>query len=431
MSVKKCIIGFAVLLLFLPSAAQTQQSQRGLTASELVQQALERNRDFLATNARVTEAEALLRQAGLRPNPTIEVESKTGWLLGSKGETEQSVAYFYPFETAGKRDKRLQVAEKSKELAQAEIQERKRQLSFDVKTRFVQAVAQYQKLQAINRIIPINRENYQVTASRVALGDAPALEQQLLLTDVNRAEAQQVSLSSGYDAAFVELKMAVGLSRSDSLNIVSNFELLDPQLTLEQLQQSALQNRPDLQILRLLEEQALAEGTLARAEGTPDITGSARYSHTTTRFDQFGLSGTGAVLPLKDSDNILTFGISIPVFSKKRTQGQVDAASARQTEARLRREYLQEAISHEVDAAYRRWSGSKRVMGMLQTGVVQQSEKNLNVIREAYRLGQLRVMDVLNEQRRLVDTELAYIDAQAEAAQALTELERAIGGNLP
>jgi cobalt-zinc-cadmium efflux system outer membrane protein len=40
-------------------------------------------------------------------------------------------------------------------------------------------------------------------------------------------------------------------------------------------------------------------------------------------------------------------------------------------------------------------------------------------------------MDVLNEQRRLVETELAYVDSQAEAALASAELERAVGGNLP
>ena len=428
MSVKKYVIAFAVVLAASSSTALAQQ--QGLTAPALVQMALERNRDFLATNARVTEAEALLRQAGLRPNPTIEAESKTGWLLGSKGETEHSVAYFYPFERSGKREKRVQVAEKSKELAQAEIEERKRQLNFDVKTRFVQAVLQYQKLQAIDRIIPVNRDNYRVTVARVEAGDAAALEQQLLLTEVNRTEAQQFSLSSSYDSALVELKIAVGLSRSDSLRIVPDFDMPDMPLTLDQLQASALQRRPDLKILRLLEEQAVAEGTLARAEGTPDITGSVRYSHSTTRFDQFGLSDTGAVVPLRDSDNTLTFGVSIPLFSKKRTQGQVDAASARQNEARLRREYLQETISQEVEAAYRRWSGAKRFMELLQTGVIQQSEKNLNVIRESYRLGQLRVMDVLNEQRRLVDTELSYIDAQSDVVQALTELEKAVGGNL-
>lgn len=63
--------------------------------------------------------------------------------------------------------------------------------------------------------------------------------------------------------------------------------------------------------------------------------------------------------------------------------------------------------------------------------MLQQSEKNLSVIRQAYQLGQLRLLDVLAEQRRLIETQLNYIDTQLELARALSELERAVGGNLP
>jgi cobalt-zinc-cadmium efflux system outer membrane protein len=66
----------------------------------------------------------------------------------------------------------------------------------------------------------------------------------------------------------------------------------------------------------------------------------------------------------------------------------------------------------------------------LNRGVLDESEKNLSVIRQAYDLGQLRLLDVLNEQRRLLETQLSYIDAQADLARSLAELERAAGGDL-
>ena len=431
MSFRRFAYTIAAAFPFLSFPAFAQQPQVGATAVELVQRALERNRDFLAARARVTEAQALMRQAGLRPTPTIELEGATGKLLGSSGERGYSAAYFHPIETAGKRIKRVAVAETSIGLAVAEVEERKRQLAFEVKSRFIHAVAEELKRTTIDRLIPINRENYQVTAMRVDLGDAAPLEQQLLLTDVNRAEAQQMILSSRAEAAVLDLKAVVGLGRSDSLSIVSDFGFDNRERTLEQVQQLALQNRPDLRILAILESQALGEAELAKAEGKPDLTASARYTRSVSRFDQLGLSESGVVVPLRDADNVLTFGLSIPLFTRQRTQGAVDAALSRATQARLQREHLEQAIVQEVEAAYRRWSGTRRALGILHSGVVQQSEKNLIVIREAYRLGQLRVLDVLNEQRRLIETELAYVDVQAEAAQAFAELERAVGGNLP
>ena len=37
--------------------------------------------------------------------------------------------------------------------------------------------------------------------------------------------------------------------------------------------------------------------------------------------------------------------------------------------------------------------------------MIDQSEKNLAVMRQAYNLGELRLIDILNEQRRLFDIE--------------------------
>ena len=51
-------------------------------------------------------------------------------------------------------------------------------------------------------------------------------------------------------------------------------------------------------------------------------------------------------------------------------------------------------------------------------------------MRQAYNLGELRLLDILNGQRRLLDTELSYIDAQAELFRSYAELEAGPGGSL-
>jgi cobalt-zinc-cadmium efflux system outer membrane protein len=182
--------------------------------------------------------------------------------------------------------------------------------------------------------------------------------------------------------------------------------------------------------LQLLEEQALAEVNLARAEGKPDVTVSARYSRSNSAFDQLGLNPSGELTPLRDRDNILTFGLAIPIFQPKRNQGAIEAAIARSTASQLRREHLEAVVRLEVEAALRRWEAAKRTLEILNRGVIGQSEKNLVVVREAYSLGQLRILDVLNEQRRLIETQLTYLDAQSELFQSFAELERAVGGTI-
>jgi hypothetical protein len=53
------------------------QANQTFSVDQLIEAGLERNRDFLAAKQRLAEAQGLLRQAGVRPAPTIEVEGTT------------------------------------------------------------------------------------------------------------------------------------------------------------------------------------------------------------------------------------------------------------------------------------------------------------------------------------------------------------------
>jgi cobalt-zinc-cadmium efflux system outer membrane protein len=200
----------------------------------------------------------------------------------------------------------------------------------------------------------------------------------------------------------------------------------------ETLKRDALANRADLKTARIEEEQDAAGTDLAKAEAKPDVTLSAGYARQDNQFDGlFGFNSNGALSALRDRDDILTFGVSIPLRTSRSGAGSMRAGAARSAGARLRRKYLEKNIPLEVEAAYQRWRAASESLQMLQSGVLDPSTSNLSVIREAYKLGQLRLLDVLNEQRRLVDTQLAYIDAQADAARTWAEVERAAGGIHP
>src|SRR5207248_7144640 len=120
----------------------------------------------------------------------------------------------------------------------------------------------------------------------------------------------------------------------------------------------------------------------------------------------------------------------IPLSTSKRNRGNVEAAVARQAGLRLRREYLESVIPTQVEAAYERWLAAQETADVFTKGVIDQSEENVAVMRQAYNLGDLRLIDILNEQRRLLDTELSYIDAQAELFRSYAELEQATGWSL-
>ena len=412
-------------------AGHAWAQDRPLTTEDVVQQALERNRDLLSARERVAEAQGLLRQAGVRLAPTVEIEAGTGRPLGTRGEAEYSASYFQPIETAGKRAKRVTVSQHTVTLAEAELAARSRQLVFDVKTRIAELRAARGKADAIARLLNASRESYKLTQARVAEGDAAVLEERLLVTEVSRVDAQRATFNGRAVSAALDLGRLVGLPMGQGLRLADD-PVRDRDFSLEDLKARATKVRPELLVARAEEAQASAELAVARAEGVPDLTASAKYTHRNSEFENlYGFSPLGALSPLRDRDNVLTVGLSIPVFTANRNRGGVEAATARVSGARLHREYLEATIPQEIEGAYRRWSAAKETVALFQRGVIDQSERNIEVMRQAYTLGQLRLLDVLNEQRRLVDTELAYIDAQTELAEAAADLERAVGEDLP
>lgn len=430
---RKVWICAASVLGVLVSTIGAEAQGRALTVDELVRLALERNRDLLATRERLAEAQGLLRRAGVRPNPTVEIDYGSGDPLGSPGTTELTLRYAHPIEFGGKRDKRQAVGQGGVAAAEAEYAARGRQLVFDVKSRVADVRAAQAKTLALAEVVAAGREALRLTRARVSEGDAGGLEAQLLAVEVARVEAQHATFRGRATALLSDLRRLVGVDATEVPSVAAETTpRADGAFALDELTTRALKTRGDLQAARALEQQGAAELDLARAEGVPDVVASATYTQDMDTVDGlFAVTASGRPAPIVDDDKRFSVGVSIPLFWRGRNRGHVDAALARATGARLRREYLETAIARDVEAAHARWVSARDTAAIFRQGITTQADQNLATMREAYTLGQLRLLDVLNEQRRLIELRLSQIDAETELAQAAADLERAVGMDLP
>lgn len=412
-------------------AAQNGSAQ-AYSADDLVRIAIERNRELQAAQQRVVEARGLLRQAGVRPAPSLQLEGATGRPLGSPGEEEYAAGYSQPVEMAGKRDKRVRVAQKVVALAEAELGERTRRLVIDVKFRHVEAVTEQARLATVDRLVGTYRESAKLTEARVQQGDAAPLDGQLLLVELNRTEALRRAIKGRVGVALADLRRLCGFGIAEPMSLfVDSTSASSRKYLLGELSALALAQRQDLRVARIVEEQAAAEVNLTEAQSRADLTLTARYALRNSQFSGlYGLTASGQPAALRDRDNIVSFGVSFPLLSRNRNLGNIEAAAARATGLRSLKQHLEASIPLEVEAAWERWDAATESLRILNSGVLQQSEKNIKVIRQAYALGQLRLLDVLNEQRRLIDTQMNFIDAEADVLRGLVELERAVGGDL-
>jgi cobalt-zinc-cadmium efflux system outer membrane protein len=410
-------------------SALAAQCARADEIEELVQRALSRNRDYLAEAERVREAEALLRRAGFRPAPALEVQGGSTALLGAPGSQDYSIAYLQPLETGGKRGRRLEFARLGLELAKAQAEEKRRQLAFEVRRHYADALNARGRSAVLAETGRLNSEVLRIVAARVEQGDAAPLERQLLETELTRAEVDRLAADARLETAILDLIRIGALDRGarepDSPPPASFAAASESTLV-----QRALQQRSDLRVLRQSEEQARSGVVLAQAESSPNIGASARYSYRSTTLDQFGFDGSGSLTPIRDRESVLSFGISVPLFTARNNRPNVDASVAREREARLRREYLLQSIPSEVAAAFRKWAAARRALEIFDGKILRQSRQTLDIMRQAWQLGQLRLLDILNEQRRVLDLQLARVDAETELVNAWAGLEFAVGGDI-
>jgi outer membrane protein, heavy metal efflux system len=430
---RKVWISAASVLGVLLSTAVAGAQGRALTVDELVRLALERNRDLLAARERLTEAQGLLRRAGVRPNPTVDIDYSSGEPLGSPGTTELALRYTHPIELGGKRGKRQVVGQGGVEAAEAEYAARERQLVFDVTSRAADVRAAQAKALALAEVLGAGREALRLTHARVSEGDVGRLEAQLLAVEVARVEAQHATFRGRASALLADLRRVMGVDAADVPVVTAETAPgIDSAFALDELTNRALKTRADLQAARALEQQGAAELNLARAQGVPDLAASATYTQDRDTVDGlFAVTASGRPAPIVDDDKRFSVGVSIPLFWRGRNRGHIDAALARSAGARLHREYLETAIARDVEAAYARWVAARETAAIFKQGITTQADQNLQIMREAYTLGQLRLLDVLNEQRRLIELRLSQIDAETELAQAAADLERAVGMDLP
>jgi cobalt-zinc-cadmium efflux system outer membrane protein len=88
-------------------------------------------------------------------------------------------------------------------------------------------------------------------------------------------------------------------------------------------------------------------------------------------------------------------------------------------------------LRHEVAQNLIRFKGAQDRVAAYRSGVRNQANHNLDVVRQTYRYGRTTLLDVIAEQRRYIDIETGYTDILLDAYTARIAVEQAVGTNLP
>src|SRR5262245_2870586 len=138
---------------------------KGMMADEAVKYALARNGELDAARKELEAARAMVKQARLRANPTLDVEGTRQVPPGKDNSIMASATL--PLELGGRRAARVAVVEREVEVREREIANRERMLAGEVRMKFGEALASALKLAFTDELVQANQQSFNLIAAKV------------------------------------------------------------------------------------------------------------------------------------------------------------------------------------------------------------------------------------------------------------------------
>lgn len=419
------VVGIVLLLPGLPvSVAQPAAGGGDMTVDELVAQALRQNAELAAARAEVDAAIGRLRQAGLRPNPMLDLGGQQNV---SGPDNNVSVGLVVPLDLNGRKDGRVGVADRELAMKRAQVGDRERRLRAEVRMKAGEVLAAARNVQVTGELLEVNRTGLGLLQERVRSGAIPPLEGNLMQVEVNRLDASRQVLESRLEVLRLQLRALAGFAPESPLAVRGELEGPGVPLDRDVGAARALAARPDLEAART--DVALAQARVRKeeADGRWDASVNVGYQRQETGFMLNGITDRGGTRPIQDVFHMVGGGVTITLPVRNRNQGNVQAARAEVRAAERRREFLELQVRQEVAAAFTQYDVARCSLALYARGVRDLARQNLDVVRQSHGLGRIPLLDVVAEQRRYIDIEMGYTDALKQAWDGAVEIERAVG----
>ena len=420
---KPCITAVAMAAVICAVTSPLRAEEKVVTLQQIISLARENNGDIKALREEVGIGEAGKIKAGLYPNPVLDLEGATGALTGSASENRASIGISQEFLIGGKREKRLAVAESESMRFGSRVRDAERLLLLEVKTEFYNLLLAESRLDLALKSQGLYSQLLEITKERFAAGDIAELDVNLAKVETARSEGRKIEVERELVPVRQRLFSLMGASALEDLKIDGSLNTQTFDVGLADLKVLAQKNRPDLQALVSEKSKGETELTLARAERMPNVTAGIAFSREST------VTSVGGVDD-RSTDYLIGLKLSVPIPFFDRNQAAVKEARARTSSAEIRQSSARQSIEREVEAAHARLATAEKSLNIYVKEIIPQLSENLKLVQEAYRLGELGILAVIEEQKKFFEVHDGYLTALHSRNTALAKLEAAVGMEL-
>lgn len=401
-----------IFLLFVtvPSAlAETQP----LTLEKALSQAMGANPEIAATTARADAEHSAIRSQYWLDNPKIGLmrESNLNFMEQQMGpmtlwSVSQEVKFPAKYFLMGSAQRaRAQSATQDANMKKLEVRRR--------------AISGYFNLFTMNRIISLLeaqretlREVARAAESRHATGAVPQQDEMKAHVEQTKIESELLLAQEERESMEAMLNAVLNQDAHQTITFPKE-ELTTPKLKVpsEEISKIAYANSSRIKQSQSMIDEVNSQKTLALLSYAPD----------------FMVSYRKAFVNAPDSAYAAAIEMTIPLWFFVKQTSEVSQASAKQIEAEKNLEKTTRDLHSEIRSLTSKVRSHEKLLQIYQTALIPQASSTLSSSRTAYQAGRTNFLELLDSERSLYETRIAYYRNLAQYVDSLTRLEELAG----
>ncbi|HEX8892635.1 MAG TPA: TolC family protein [Terriglobales bacterium] len=405
--------GAAVLL---PQHRASNGTGPTYTLDQVEDMALSGNPEIEVAVRKLVAAEAHVISAGALDDPSFMYR---GWGVPLSQPWNYNAAQnmFMVSQTwpgRGKRALRTSVAEADVAEEKAALDAAKLDVRIRVQRAFYDLLRAEDELRVHDQHTDIGRQAVEAARIKYVVGKVP--QQNILKAQVSLARLAEHLIRFEQDAEIARgrLNTLLGRDPREAINVRGERTVSAALPSLETLEKTALQSRPDLLQAQAAAEKSRQEQALSQKAYAPDFTLSAGYM----------LNPTGSEF----RNNYMVEGsINLPWLNHRKHDAEIAASTAMVTEQEAEIAAMRNAAFGQIQEAFVQAQAAQRLANVYQQSLRPQAEATLHSTVIAYENDRTEFLDLLDSQMTVIDLDLAYFQAVADFEARLAELELAVG----
>lgn len=378
-------------------------NQAGMTLSDFESLAFSNNPAIRELAATTQKAAGYRHQVGLKANPVFGYQ---GQQLADR-QTDQHLAFVeQEFVTGGKLELNRRVLNEAVRAQSLELEAQRLRVATDIRIKFYEALAAQQRIQLVSDFQSVTTRGIEVAEDRTKAGEGTRIESLQATVQKNEIDLALQQAEISFAATWRGLVALTGTPHMEPTDLVGELPQQMEQKDWSFVASSIVSSSPEYRAAQTRIAQARAALCRQGVQAIPNVT------------VQFA-----AGVDNSTNNGMMNFqiGAPIPVFNKN--QGNISAAQAEFCRATLEAQRIEKSIEARLAEVSREYDSSLAAVDKYGQQILPNAAESLKLAEQAYEVGETSFLQVLVSRRTYFDSNLQYITAQSQLAQASSKVD--------